>query len=99
MVLNSQTDHEGKISTLYDSTNVIASKYDPASKKLVVIFGNGRHYLYEQVTPKTFEVFQQSPSKGSAIHSIIKTHHTVSLGNIDITHIKEDINRIKNLKK
>ena len=99
MVLNSQTDHEGKISSLYDSSNVIASKYDPNSNKLVVIFGNGRHYLYEQVTPKTFENFQRSPSKGSAIHSIIKSHHTISLGNIDITHIKEDIDKIKNLKK
>ena len=98
MLLQSVQDQEGKISSLYDSSNVIASKYDPKERKFVVIFGNGGQYLYEDVTKHTFDEFQKSKSQGSAIHSIIKKHHTKKVGIIDVSTIVEDIERIKNEK-
>jgi hypothetical protein len=98
MLLQSIQDQEGKISSLYDSSNVIASKYDPKERKFVIIFGGGGQYLYENVTKHTFDEFQNSKSQGSAIHSIIKKHHTKKIGNVDISAIIEDIERLKNEK-
>lgn len=99
MLLEQFTDEEGKISSFYDSSNVLASKYDPKLKKLVVIFGKGNHYLYENVSQHSFDIFQKANSQGNAIHTMIKEHHTTSLGPIDITDIKEDISNFKNRKK
>lgn len=98
MLLESVEDQEGKISSLYDSTNVLASKYDPNSRKFVIIFNNGGQYLYEDVTKKTFDEFQKSKSQGNAVHSIIKRHHAKKVGIIDVESIIEDINKLKNEK-
>lgn len=95
MVLQSVEDQEGKISSLYDSSNVLASKYDPLSRKLVIIFSNGGQYLYEDVTKNTFDNFQKSKSQGNAVHSLIKKHHAKKIGVIDTTSINEDIIRLK----
>ncbi len=95
MILHQSIDEEGKIISFYDSTNVLASKYDPQLKKLVVIFGNGNHYLYENISNHSFNIFQKSKSQGSSIHSLIKEHHTTNLGKIDVTDIKEDIKNFK----
>lgn len=98
MLLQSAEDQEGKISSLYDSTNVLASKYDPSSRKFVIIFGNGGQYLYEDVTKHTFDEFQKAKSQGSAVHSIMKRHHAKKVGILDVETIKEDIEKLKNEK-
>jgi hypothetical protein len=95
MLLQSVQDQEGKISSLYDSTNVLASKYDPSLRKFVIIFNNGGQYLYEDVTKKTFDEFQKAKSQGSAVHSIIKRHHSKKVGVIDVETIIEDIEKLK----
>lgn len=95
MLLQSSQDQEGKISSLYDSSNVLASKYDPMTRKFVIIFNNGGQYLYEDVTKKTFDEFQNAKSQGNAVHSIIKRHHVKKLGVVNIDSIVEDIGRLK----
>ena len=95
MLLQSAQDQEGKISSLYDSSNVLASKYDPNSRKFVIIFNNGGQYLYEDVTKHTFDEFQKAKSQGSAVHSIIKKHHAKKVGVIDVDTIISDIDKIK----
>lgn len=99
MLLESVQDQEGKISSLYDSSNVLASKYDPSSRKFVIIFSNGGQYLYEDVTKNTFDQFQKSKSQGSAIHSIIKGHHAKKVGVVDTDNILNDIDRLRNKSK
>jgi hypothetical protein len=99
MLLQSSQDQEGKISSLYDSSNVIASKYDPSSRKFVIIFNNGGQYLYEDVTTHTFDEFQKAKSQGSAVHSIIKRHHSKKVGVVDVETIINDINKLKNESK
>lgn len=95
MLLQSVKDQEGKISSLYDSTNVLASKYDPSSRKFVVIFNNGGQYLYEDVTKTTFDNFQSAKSQGNAIHSLIKRHHVKKIGIVNTDQIITDINSLK----
>lgn len=99
MLLEHFIDNEGKTQSIYDSSNVLASKYDPVSKKFVVIFGNGMQYLYENVSNQSFNSFQNSKSQGNAIHSIIKTHTTTKLASVDTSTIKEDIANHKKPKK
>ena len=98
MVLQSVQDQEGKISSLYDSSNVLASKYDPNSRKFVIIFNNGGQYLYEDVTKHTFDEFQKAKSQGSAVHTIIKRHHSKKVGIVDVDAIIQDIEKLKNEK-
>jgi hypothetical protein len=99
MVLQSYTDELGKISSIYDSSNVLASKYDPNLKKFVIIFGNGGQYLYENVDRSTFNSFQSAKSQGSLVHSLIKSHKQTKLDPVDVVQIKEDIIRNKNERK
>jgi len=96
MVLQSVQDNEGKISSLYDSSNVLASKYDPFSKKFVIIFSNGGQYLYDNVPENVFNEFQKAKSQGKLIHSLIKTFHGKKVSVIDTKTIIEDIERLKN---
>lgn len=98
MLLQSVQDQEGKVSSLYDSTNVLASKYDPSSRKFVIIFNNGGQYLYEDVTKHTFDEFQKAKSQGNAVHSIIKRHHAKKVGIVNVETIIEDIEKLKNEK-
>lgn len=95
MVLYTHKDEEGKISSLYDSSNILASKYDPNNQKLVIIFHNGGQYLYDKVKKSVFDEFQEAKSQGKAIHTIIKQHHTTKLETVDTLGIKNDILRLK----
>lgn len=96
MVLQSVQDSEGKISSLYDSSNVLASKYDPFSKKFVIIFSNGGQYLYDNVPENVFMEFQKAKSQGKLIHSLIKSFHGKKVSVVDTKTIIEDIERLKN---
>ena len=98
MLLQSIQDQEGKISSLYDSSNVLASKYDPHSKKFVIIFNNGGQYLYDNVPESTFNEFQKAKSQGKLIHSLIKTYHGKKVSVVDVRTIIEDIENLKKQK-
>jgi len=98
MLLQSIQDKEGKISSLYDSSNVLASKYDPISKKLVIIFSNGGQYLYDNVPESVFLNFQKSDSQGKMIHSIIKSFSGKKVSVVDVSTILEDIQNLKKHK-
>lgn len=98
MLLQSVQDQEGKISSLYDSSNVLASKYDPHSKKFVIIFNNGGQYLYDNVPENAFIEFQKAKSQGKLIHSLIKTYNGKKVSVIDIRTIIEDIENLKKQK-
>ena len=93
MVISKQT--EGSvIQSLYDSSNVIASQYNIETKNLVVIFGKGGQYLYENVDYADFTRFEVAKSQGISFNDYIKKYPTKKLGQIDTTPIKEDIKKI-----
>lgn len=93
MLISKQT--EGSvIQSLYDSSNVIASQYNVESKNLVVIFGKGGQYLYENVDYSDFVKFELSDSQGKSLNTHIKKYVSKKLGDVDTTPIKEDIKKI-----
>jgi hypothetical protein len=96
MILNKH-EEKGSIENLYQSSNVLASKYDTINKKLAIIFKSGRQYLYYDVTKEDYEIFEGAESQGKILNSIIKKYKTERVDDvIDVTPIYEQINQLKN---
>ena len=99
MILNT-FEQDGKIENIYDSTNVIATKYDSNKRKLAVIFGSGQQYLYHDVTLEDYRKFESDDSQGKAIHKYIRKYKfDKSDEPVDITIIKEQVEKLKENKK
>ena len=99
MILNT-FEQDGKIENIYDSTNVLASKYDKTKRKLAVIFGSGHQYLYHDVTLEDYRKFESDDSQGKAIHKYIKKYKNEKAEQlVDVSIIQEQVEKIKNGEK
>jgi hypothetical protein len=88
MILNT-FEQDGKIENIYDSTNVLASKYDKTKRKLAVIFGSGHQYLYHDVTLEDYRKFESDDSQGKAINKYIKKYkYEKAEQTVDVSIIK-----------
>ena len=97
MVLNKHEEN-GSIENLYDSSNILASKYDIRGKKLAIIFNSGRQYLYHDVSRNDYDVFEGAKSQGKILHSTIKKYKVEKVVDIvDTTLIIEQIQTLKNI--
>jgi hypothetical protein len=95
MILNSFKE-DGKIENIYDSSNVLASKYDVNQRKLAIIFESGHQYLYHDVTLEDYQKFESDESQGKAIHKYIKKYKNEKAGDkVDVSVIKEQIVKLK----
>lgn len=95
MVL-SKNSYEGNIECLYDSSNVIASKYVTKDKKLALIFKSGRQYVYSDVTFIDYNKFETSESQGRTFNTIIKKYSYSRVENVvDVSPLLEQINKLK----
>jgi len=96
MVLNKHEEN-GAIENLYDSSNILASKYDTSSKKLAIIFNSGRQYLYHDVLRSDYDIFERAESQGKILHSTIKKYKVEKVDDvIDTTLLIEQIQTLKN---
>ena len=96
MILNKH-EQDGSIENLYESSNIIASKYDINSRKLAIIFKTGRQYLYHDVKKEDYKTFEGAESQGKILHTVIKKYKTERVEDIvDMSPIYEQINIIKN---
>ena len=96
MILNRHIqDHN--IENIYDSSHILASKYNTISQKLAIIFKNGTQYLYHDVKLTDYQLFESSDSQGKVINSTIKNYKTEKIeGKVDITPLLEQIELFKN---
>jgi hypothetical protein len=86
----------GHIECLYDSSNILGSKYIVNEKKLAIIFNSGRQYVYEGVTFTDYTKFESSESQGKLLHSVIKKYaYSQSKEIVDVKPMIEQINSIK----
>jgi len=96
MVLNKHEEN-GAIENLYDSSNILASKYDTNSKKLAIIFNSGRQYLYHDVLRSDYDIFERAESQGKILHSTIKKYKVEKVDDVvDTTLLVEQIQTLKN---
>ena len=98
MLLNRHIDKES-IESIYESSNILASRYNTISQKLAIIFKGGRQYLYHDVKRNDYDVFEKAESQGKVLNSHIKNYKTDKIeGMDDTTPIIEQIQLIKNNK-
>ena len=60
-----------KIINQIESSNLVGTEYDTATKKLVVEFKNGTKYEYEDVPHQLYTSFRSSESQGKFFNSEI----------------------------
>lgn len=89
-------EENGSIECLYESSNILGSKYITNEKKLAIIFKSGRQYVYNDVTYEEYRKFELAESQGKILNSIIKGHEFEKSTNIvDVIPMVEQINNIK----
>ena len=65
-------------------SSVIRSyRYDSASQELLIVFVSGRRYVYSDVPPEKFAVFQRATSRGSFFNREIRDHRPGDAPNIN----------------
>jgi predicted house-cleaning noncanonical NTP pyrophosphatase (MazG superfamily) len=89
-------EENGSMECLYDSSNVLGSKYIVKERKLAVIFKSGRQYVYNDVTYEEYRKFELAESQGKVLNSVVKGHEYEKVEDIvDVTPMLEQINSIK----
>ena len=92
----SKNKYEGNIECLYNSTNIIASKYVTKENKLALIFKSGRQYIYSDVSLSDYNKFETSESQGKTFNTIIKKYSYSRVDkDVDISPLLEQINKLK----
>jgi hypothetical protein len=78
---------------LFESSNIIAAKYDTLNKDLIVTFKNGGQYLYRGVDATDYYNLENAESQGIVLNKSIKAKYpdTIKLGDVDIDTIIAEI--------
>ena len=95
MVLNKHEEN-GSIENIYNSSNILASKYIIATKKLAIIFKGGRQYLYHDVKREDYNIFENAESQGKVLNTTIKKYKAERIEEIvNVTPLLEQISVLK----
>jgi len=68
---------------LYNSSNILASTYDPTKQILEVIFKQGTKYAYKDVDKAAYMRFETADSQGKVLNSHIKKYSFEKLENVE----------------
>ena len=89
-------EENGSIECLYESSNVLGSKYIKNEKKLAVIFKSGKQYVYSDITYEQYRKFESAESQGKVLNSLVKGHdYEKSPDTVDVTTMVEQVEEIK----
>lgn len=77
------------IRALYESSNILGSKYGRETKELVVYFSNGSVYQYPDVSGPDYLQFESADSQGSVFNAIIRKKPFTKLDNLTPTTLDE----------
>ena len=71
-MLLKRTEKDGVVKALYDSSNILASKWDGTD--LTVIFKRGASYTYKGVSKTDYVRFETDDSQGAVLNARIKSY-------------------------
>ena len=74
MLLNEEKNGNSHI-CYFDSSNILACKYDRELQQLAIIFKGGTQYLYLNIVPYIFQRFKVANSQGKEFNEIIKNKY------------------------
>lgn len=98
-MLLDKTEKDGVVSALYESSNILASKWD--GKDLTVIFKRGASYTYKGVSKSDYTRFELADSQGAILNAKIKAYSFTQNDAVNEIAIVNEINETKadNLRK
>ena len=72
IMLLKRTEENGIIEALYESSNILSSKYD--GKDLTIVFKRGASYTYNDVSRSDYTRFEMADSQGVVMNKYIKQY-------------------------
>lgn len=95
-MLLKRVEKESLVKAIYDSSNILASKYDKTTKDLIITFKRGAQYKYIGVSPSDYMRFETAESQGAILNSHIKLYQFEKGDTVDSNLILEEIDKLKN---
>ncbi len=92
-MLLKKTEKDGIVTALYESSNILASKWD--GKDLTIIFKRGASYTYNNVSRTDYVRFEMADSQGVVLNAKIKTYSFTQNDNVDEAEILTEITKTK----
>ena len=80
-----------KIKAIYESSNILASTYEPSKKDLTIIFKRGASYTYKNVDKTDYFRFETADSQGEVLNKHIKKYDAVKNDEVDVKKIEDEI--------
>lgn len=93
-MLIKRTEKDGIVKALYESSNILASKWD--GKDLTVIFKRGTSYIYNDVSRSDYMRFETADSQGVILNSKIKAYSFSKGDNVDEAQLIKEMDEAKN---
>lgn len=86
-----RVENDDKIKAIYESSNILASTYEPKTKDLTIIFKRGASYTYKNVDKNDFFRFETADSQGEILNKYIKKYDSVKNDAVDVKKIEDEI--------
>ena len=94
-MLLKRVETEGVVKAIYESSNILASKYREATNELTIIFKRGATYKYSDVTTSDYFKFEMADSQGKILNSNIKAKAFSKLEDTDTKKLEKEIDAYK----
>jgi hypothetical protein len=92
-MLLKRTEKDGVVSALYDSSNILGSKWN--GKNLTVIFRHGASYTYNDVSKTDYMRFETADSQGVVLNAKIKAYSFQKDDAVDSQQLINEVNQAK----
>lgn len=86
---------EDVIEALYESSNIVASKYYKNTNNLTITFKTGQEYVYEGVPSKEYHIFELADSQGVAFNKYLKQFPFSKGDLVDVVLLREQMEQVK----
>lgn len=90
-----RVEKNGIVKAIYNSSNVLASKYDKANQELTVTFKTGSVYTYAGVPDTDYTRLEISESQGKVLNSVIKKYPVTKGADVDTAAIIAEVTKIQ----
>lgn len=92
-MLLKRTEKDGVVNALYDSSNILGSKWN--GKNLTVIFKHGASYTYNDVSKTDYMRFETADSQGVVLNAKIKAYSFTKDDAVDGQQLINEVNQAK----